>query len=115
MDTILIIVIIVLLLGGGGYYAHGRYGGLGWAEFLVWRCSFSCCSGFSMASAVWAGLRPMSGPNRASSDARRGVAGVFCLAYWGMAGSDGLSLAYRLPIKRYRSPRLALPFPKMEP
>ena len=30
MTILLIILIIVLLGGGGGYYAHGRYGGLGW-------------------------------------------------------------------------------------
>jgi hypothetical protein len=68
--TILMIVIIVLLLGGG-YYAKGCYG-WGWAEF-----------------------------NRAKthSDERWGVPGVFYLASRGreMAGSDGLSLAYRLP------------------
>ena len=65
------IVIIVLLLGGG-YYANGCYG-RGWAEF-----------------------------NRAKirSDDRWGMPGVFYLASRGgreIAGSDGLSLAYRLP------------------
>src|SRR5579872_334578 len=44
---------------------------LDWAAFLGWCCSFSCCSGFSVGSAAWAGFRILGRPNRA--EVRSGI------------------------------------------
>jgi hypothetical protein len=68
MLTILVIVLLIILLGGGGgYYAHGRYGGAGWAA-----CSASCswfCSSFG-----WSGSsRAPSGPTQRSGQRRRAL------------------------------------------